>query len=192
MPLIQCPSCGKTVASAASTCPGCREVLPRDYEKPKAQGIIFVVSSILGLGLAGILVLAVVTLQQPSSGGRTSSGTAAEPDPPQPSSVQPLPPEGSPAPPIETTQAPPTLPVQPQPNPVGSIPPSVQIRWTSDWANVRAGRTTQSESVDVIRPGERVEVDSLVGGWWAVYVDGRVVGYVHNSVLQGQPPEPGL
>ncbi len=67
--------------------------------------------------------------------------------------------------------------------------PSTQTKWTTTWVNVREGRGTDTPVVQVIRPGQRVEVDSLQGRWWGLYVDGERIGYVANSVLQNESPE---
>ncbi len=89
-----------------------------------------------------------------------------------------------------TSNAPPQLTpatVPPTATPT-TIDPRTQTKWTSTWVNVREGRGIDTRVVAVIDPAQRVEVDSLQGSWWVVYIDGRPIGYVANSVLQNESP----
>jgi hypothetical protein len=54
--------------------------------------------------------------------------------------------------------------------------------------NVRADRTVESAVVRVLAPGRRVEIGDLEHGWWALFENGALVGYVANSVLTETPP----
>jgi len=40
----------------------------------------------------------------------------------------------------------------------------------------------------VLEPGQAVLVDSLVGGWYRVVIDGRSIGYAYRSNLSEQAP----
>jgi hypothetical protein len=61
-------------------------------------------------------------------------------------------------------------------------------RWTLDWANVREGRALGTAVVHVLHPGESVLVGDRESGWWAVYQQSKVLGYVAGSLLSDQPP----
>jgi hypothetical protein len=65
---------------------------------------------------------------------------------------------------------------------------ATQTKWTLDWANVRQDRALEAPVVRVLRPGASVQVTDRQLGWWALYLDGRIVGYVAGSVLGDQPP----
>ena len=100
--------------------------------------------------------------------------------------------DGSRPPPITVpTPAPPAEVASPPPPPVATpmaTPRETQTKWTSDWANVREGRGLNTPIVQIISPGQQVEVDSLQGRWWVVLVDGAPIGYVHSSLLQDEAP----
>lgn len=61
-------------------------------------------------------------------------------------------------------------------------------KWTLDWTNVREGRGLETAVVRVLRPGLPIHVNDRQDGWWATYLDGRLVGYVAGSLLGDQPP----
>ena len=60
-------------------------------------------------------------------------------------------------------------------------------KWARDWANVREWRAVGTVVVHVLPPGEAVLVGDRQAGWWAVYQDSRVLGYVAGWVLGDQP-----
>jgi hypothetical protein len=93
--------------------------------------------------------------------------------------------------PLPTSSPPTPLPPATVDSPPAVIPTttlSTQTKWTSTWVNVREGRGTNTRVVQVIDPGQRVEVASLQGRWWELYIDGKPIGYVANSVLQDESP----
>jgi len=63
-------------------------------------------------------------------------------------------------------------------------PPNLLTRWTGDWANVRADRNVESAIVRVLAPNAEVLVGEMRAGWWAVYANGALVGYIANSLLR--------
>lgn len=80
----------------------------------------------------------------------------------------------------------------PATSPAGRAAPPVArsglvVRWTGEWANVRADRTIESEVVRVLAPGLEVQVGDMQRGWWALYADGALIGYIANSVLRTEP-----
>ena len=161
MPLIECPQCGQKVASVASMCPRCSYVLSQRPAPVRRRRNFWPVPVLL---VVGLLVLGIL-------------GTPRTID------------DGSPPP---TSSPPGPLPPATVDSPPAAVPtatrPSTQTKWTSTWVNVREGRGTSTPVVQIIDPGRPVEVDSLLGRWWVVYVDGKAIGYVHNSVLQDEWP----
>ncbi len=63
------------------------------------------------------------------------------------------------------------------------------IRWLSNWANVREGRSLESPILRVLPPGRQVVVANRVDGWWELYLDDRFIGYIAGSLLLNQPPD---
>ena len=53
---------------------------------------------------------------------------------------------------------------------------------------MREDRDVDSDVVSVLRPGEQIEVADLESRWWAVYVDGRRVGYISASLVVNEIP----
>ncbi len=75
----------------------------------------------------------------------------------------------------------------PPPVPAAATAAGLVRRWTSEWANVRAARDVTSQVVRVLAPNLAVEVSDMRQGWWALYADGALVGYIANSVLRTEP-----
>jgi hypothetical protein len=64
-------------------------------------------------------------------------------------------------------------------------------RWAHAPVNVRSGRSTSDPIATGLERGERVEVDSLVDGWFRVFRNGQPIGYSASSVLnEGSLPSP--
>ena len=61
-------------------------------------------------------------------------------------------------------------------------------RWAHTPVNVRSGRSTSDSIATGLERGERVEVDSLVDGWFRVFRNGQPIGYSASSVLNEGPP----
>jgi len=102
-------------------------------------------------------------------------------------------PEAAPPPaaPAPVTSAPVTsAPVEATPvetTPV--LPTGGQLqRYASTWVNVRDRRGPDAAPVRVLDPGEAVLVDSLVGGWYRVVIDGQAIGYAYSSNLSERAP----
>jgi rubredoxin len=66
---------------------------------------------------------------------------------------------------------------------------SVERMFARTWTNVRTGRSIGTDVAAVLLPGDTVLVDSLQRGWWRVTFEGKVVGYVHRSTVQTEPPK---
>ena len=160
MPLIECPQCGKPVASVASVCPGCSY----SFGYPDVQPQITRNSWWLGFTVVVLLVAALIVIPKAVDDGSRPL-PVIPPTPAPPAEVAP--------PPVATPSA--TL-------------REGQTKWTNDWANIREGRGLDTPIVQIISPGQQVEVDSLQGRWWMVMVDGAPIGYVHTSLLQDEEP----
>ncbi len=162
MPLIDCPECGQKVAAVASVCPRCSCALsrqrPADHRRSHSSWPVAMLVIVLLLLVA---ILGITKRINIESQPPTSSAPA----------------QSTPA----TVTSPPTA----TPRTTG---PSTQTKWTSTWVNVREGRGTDTRIVQILDPGQRVEVDSLQARWWVVYTDGKPIGYIHNSVLQDESP----
>ncbi len=61
-------------------------------------------------------------------------------------------------------------------------------RYAATWVNVRDRRSPDAAPVRVLDPGEAVLVDSIVGGWYRVLMDGRPIGYAYTSNLSEEAP----
>ena len=64
-------------------------------------------------------------------------------------------------------------------------------RWAHTPVNVRSGRSTSDPIATGLERGERVEVDSLMDGWFRVFRNGQPIGYSASSVLNEGPPSSG-
>jgi hypothetical protein len=85
-----------------------------------------------------------------------------------------------------TPPAPASTPGQPLPQETPSSPTLV-VRWTRDWVNLREGRGVGTRVLGVYPPGTRLEVRNQQSGWWEVYVGGALAGYVAGSELSSEP-----
>ncbi len=164
MPLIECPECGQKVASVASVCPRCSRFFGR-REAPKKNHISWPIPVLV---MVPLVLVAIIGIPK-------RINNESQPPPSSPP-AQLIPPTVAP-PPIATPR---------------TTGPSTQTQWTSTWVNVREGRGTDTPIVQILVPGQPVEVGSLQGRWWDLYIDGERVGYVHNSVLQNESPGQSL
>ena len=82
--------------------------------------------------------------------------------------------------------------------PVESTASSVtwgEVRWVHVASRVRAGRSTDSQIVGRLQPGDSVRVDFAGAGWYAVFpvraekrAENMAIGYVFGRLLKDQPP----
>lgn len=70
-----------------------------------------------------------------------------------------------------------------------------EIRWVYVTSRIRAQRTTDSQVVGRLKPGESVRVAYSDDGWYAVYPmsateqdEASALGYVYGDLLQKDPP----
>ncbi len=163
MPLKACPQCGQKVAGAAQVCPGCSYRLSQHTPEIEGSGASWFVLVLLGVALV-VLGVFLAIRTRPDSGLQPSASSAPSPAP------------------LADSVAPP-----PVAEPTTALP-STQTKWTSEWANVREGRALTAPILQILTPGQRVEVDSLRVRWWLVYLDGQRIGYVHQTVIQDEEP----
>jgi hypothetical protein len=72
---------------------------------------------------------------------------------------------------------------------ISSQPSDTLVKWSAGWANVRTSPSSDSQVVQVLRPGQQVAVARVGRGWFSVYANGRQVGYVARQLLVDQPSE---
>jgi len=205
MALIDCPQCGHKVMSVASTCPECgfslTEQRKRDSHsmrvaicrhcnreiavtsklcphcgkaEPVSRPPKWLVPAILVVGLLTVVFFI-------ARGGSDD----AIPQPAEPvAAAESVPATG------DTTPTPPpdTAAVSTPPQVLAPAVPQTLTRWTADWANMREDRDRNSDVVDILGPGAQIEVADLENRWWAVYVDGRRVGYISASLVTDELP----
>jgi predicted RNA-binding Zn-ribbon protein involved in translation (DUF1610 family) len=204
MALIDCPQCGHKVMSVASTCPKCgyslteqrkreshamrvaicrhcnREIAATSKLCPhcgEAEPVSRPPKWLVPAILAAVLLTVVFVISRGGSEEpvRVSEPVAATETVPTAGDTTPTPPPGA----AEVSDPPQVL-----------VPatPQTLTRWTTDWANMREDRDRNSDVVDILGPGAQIEVADLENRWWAVYVDGRRVGYISASLVANEPP----
>jgi len=69
-----------------------------------------------------------------------------------------------------------------------------ELRWVHVVSRVRSARTTESEVVTRLEPGDSVRVDFAQAGWYAVFpveaaerLEETAVGYVYGKLLKTEP-----
>lgn len=189
-----CRRCGKVVARASATCEYCG--YPQRLRRRLRRGAAGVFG-VAVLAAAALVILRWTRVPEPARGGQATP-------PPAMAALPDTGPGAAPA--IETGAARDTMPPLadtirvPPPtrrDTATTIPPAAPLprgvttstlnRWTVTWANLREGPGPDYAVVRVLRPGERVQVGDAARGWWTVYREGAVEGYVANSVLGDRP-----
>ena len=185
-PLIVCRKCGHRISAKANVCPHCGI----DFPKRTFNLLMAAVP-----GGAILIIFAIVKLI-PGDANVTGSAAAPPPLTIEPPSITPPQTEVVLEDPTATPQtegvvrAPPIVVESPPPvaEPADmSVRPTT--RWTATWVNVRTDPRPNAPMVLVLNPGVRVEIGSFERGFWEVYVGGRRLGYVANSLLLRDPPE---
>ena len=179
---VECPQCGKRALSVATRCPHCGHDfparplhLPIDPPSRRRSRTVLVA----GVSLIALAVLALFLGQrEPRQDASPHAMT-----PPEAASDTAAPPAAIAA------SAPDSVAVLPDTTPRLRPPSSAgPRRYARTWVNVRGDPTRSSPTVGMLNPGDPVLVDSLVHGWYRVSVDGRILGYVHRSTLDVEPP----
>ncbi len=154
----QCSECGQRALSIATRCPHCGHEFPPKPPAPTRH------PPHVGRYLAVAGVAAALIVLALGGIGRIRK---------------------APAEPSTTVAA-----VRPDTTTVAEPPPApvVERRFARTWTKVRTRRSTAADVAAVLLPGDTVLVDSLIRGWWRVTLEGKVLGYVHQSTLQTKPP----
>ena len=161
MRLMECAECGQKVASVASVCPRCSCFFGH-RAAPRRSSITLPFPVLVTVPLLLVAILGISKRIKPESQAPTSSTPAQ------------LTPAAIISPPTATPR---------------TTGPSTQTKWTSTWVNVREGRGSDTRIVQILDPRQPVEVASLQGRWWGLYIDGKPIGYVANSVLRDESPD---
>jgi hypothetical protein len=73
-----------------------------------------------------------------------------------------------------------------------------ELRWVHVASRVRASRTTDSDIVGRLEPGDSVRVDFAGAGWYAVFpaeagsrTENKAIGYVFGRLLKQERPREG-
>ena len=198
--LAECRRCGHAVLSNASACANCGARHPaRSY----TRGIV--VATMAFAAISGWIIMALAKehsqTQRRSSLSLVTRAIAAPADsksaelrspPARLIFVAPAenrqvtkPADGRP---VRDTVRPATAPIVTATVPAGDSSSAAQPKVVAAWANVREEPSGEAAVVKVLRPGQQVEVVQRRGGWWAVYADGRRLGYVSRSLLAEQLP----
>jgi ribosomal protein L37E len=188
--LISCRRCGKHIDRKLAVCPYCGHHVMRAR---RVIGTAWVVAGVVVAGGVGYGVYRSGYLEQLLPDRPAEVAAAPAPEATAPDTVPPLAtPIVVPSPDTARTARAPTPPA-PQPPVEAAEPPrdirrSLQTRYTTDWVNVREGRSVTSPVVRVLAPGIPVNVAEMRDGWWEYYESGTMRGYIANSVLESQPP----
>lgn len=201
--LRACGRCGKHIERDTAICPYCghhvRAARMARRVAVVTVGVVLTAAAGVALWRSGVMA----TLREATGSARPE---AAAPRPAAPAPIPALPEPDTvraadivaatpePVTPDSAT-APPPAPAGPAVRPPAAAlpdaaprPRDLVTRWTLEWANVRAARSVESTVVQVLPPGRALDVREMRQGWWAVYADGGVVGYIANSVLTTTPP----
>jgi hypothetical protein len=196
MPYFKCPSCGETALRVAQRCPHCGLIFTPDMIPPAEPNRLQRPLLLAGALVALVAVVMVARNQTepraapPRPAQAATVPTESQPEPPVTAIAPPIPVQ-PPAPArdstVDSTPPPPAAP--PKATPTSPSPTGEQLqRYATTWVNVRVRRGPDAAAVRVLDPGEAVLVDSLVGGWYRVLIDGQSIGYAYGSNLSEAAP----
>ena len=167
----QCSECGKRALSIATRCPQCGHEFPlkplRRTVRASHLGRLLPLLAVAAAAAAAILLATTVI-------GRTARAPAEET-----SSVSVV----AGAMRLDTAMA--------AASPSARSASTSERRFARTWTKVRTRRSTAGDVAAVLLPGDTVLADSLSRGWWRVTLEGEVLGYVHRSTLDTEPPAAG-
>lgn len=195
--LTSCRRCGKHIDRGAVLCPFCGHHARRSkLLRRGAWGLVATAAAVGGgvaLARAGVLRSLPWNLRRAAPSAEVTGPPRQAPPPDTQVSAAPIvaaAPDTTPAradsaarQPRGEARATPALPPR-------ASPASLRVKWTAEWANVREERSVDSPVVRVLAPGVRVEIGDPDRGWWAVFENDAVIGYIANSVLSESPPGP--
>ncbi len=175
--VAECRTCGKMIPRGSETCPYCGKT-----PSSTARWLVAALGGAVALAATVFVIQAVL----PRAGDGAASQTPPAAAIPTAPAVVVGPPAAGPP-----TARPAARPPEAGPGPGApetGVRPDLLVRWTGTWVNLREGRDTIFAVARVLQPGTRLEVADRQGGWWAVYQNGVVVGYVAGSSLVEEPP----
>ena len=193
MTYMKCPQCGRKALSVATRCPHCGVAFPSKPLQRSAPGYrldrLRPVLAVGGVLVLGAVLLTVVLPRLESKAAASAPGASSG----ETSPTLATPPGEVPADSVaERDPSHAVAPVQPPAVPSASVTPTaprpLPTQFARTWVNVRGGRGRAAPAVQVLNPGDPVQVDSLSRGWYRVLIDGRAVGYVHRSNLDPVSP----
>ena len=157
---MRCSECRQRALAVATRCPRCgHEFPPRPIRQLGNAANLRRLLPLLAIAVVGAAAVAVATGVIRRAVGARETAT----------------PSGAVAP----DSAPP---------PASPAASTGERRFARTWTKVRNRRTVNGDVVGILLPGDSVLVDSLVRGWWLVSLEGRVLGYVHQTTLDTVPP----
>ena len=185
-PQINCRKCKQLISAKTNVCPHCGIDFPK-----RTFNLVFA-----ALPVAAILIVFAVIKMVPARESEPDLAAAPPPLTQEPPEITPPQTEvgvGDSAAPTAADSFARTEPIvvetpspQPQSRDTGV---RSTTRWTADWVNVRRDPTPGAPIEQQLNPGVRVEVGRFESGFWEVFLDGRRLGYVANSLLLREPPE---
>lgn len=185
-PQVTCRKCGQLISAKANVCPHCGIDFPK-----RSFNLVFVAIPVVVV----LLVFAIVKMvpagnSEPISGAAPPPLSAAPPEITPPQTAVQLVDSAQPASTEAVVRAEPIVVETPA---VVRAPRDTSVRsttrWTSTWVNVRRDPSPTAHIEQQLNPGVRVEVGRFQSGFWEVFLDGRLLGYVANSLLLREPPE---
>jgi ribosomal protein L37E len=203
MTYMECPQCGRKALSVATRCPHCGVAFPSKPLRRSAPGYrLDRLRPVLALGgvlLLGGALLAVVVPRLGQKGAAPARGTPSGETSPTLATPPGAVPADSAAEAVASDGVAPeagapdrAAPAQPRAASTASVTPTpaspLATRFARTWVNVRDARSRAAPAVRVLNPGDAVQVDSLIRGWYRVLIGGRAAGYVHRSNLDPIPP----
>ena len=186
-PQIVCRKCGQKISAEAHVCPHCGVDFPK-----RTFNLLLVAAAVVVVILAFVVIWLL-----PGDTPVTGPVTAPPPLSTEPPEITPPHTEAVLDATAETSAA--DSNVQARPIVVESPPPAAArrdtpvratTRWTANWVNVRQEPNPDAAIVQVLKAGVRVDVGAFETGFWEVYVEGQRLGYVANSLLLREPPQP--
>ena len=194
-----CSSCGQKALRVATRCPRCGLAFEEQFlsrarstPKPRRAPLVLLIIGVVVALLGANALMRRLTIASQRSPPVAPPGSAVIPAPatdtrPTPRREIPSARIESPGPaplprvPVDSPASAPRIVELPAPAPVDRI--TTQRRYASTWMNVRAGRSKTAAVLRILSPGEAVQTDSLVRGWYRVVSDRLPPGYVDRRLL---------
>jgi len=181
---VQCKNCRREIAPGSRICPHCGDVRPVRRYKP------WPMLTVLGLAIVTVASLILWSGRQEGSQPEEPRQVAqAQPTPPDTPETDSTTSDSTESEPTAADSIPVATPIVAAPAIDSADTTATVMKWTADWANVRSGRGMLDSIVHILRPGQPVQVADLEDSWWAVFQDGRRIGFVSRTLILDQPPQ---